>query len=152
MGVVERPGQPGRVRFWLRERARRTSDCKKPTKPQIGLLAGKMAEALVCNDDKARHLCLEYIWSEDVQPPEGEEFSSTLLSRGQVDAMLRWLIACKDEDTGDYVLDRSAVKELALIWGEAQREAGQQEIRFEDLRSATDKSKSADELVAELFG
>ncbi len=86
------------------------------TDGQRGLLVGKLSEALLNKDDKLRHLILKYLWGVE---------SSKALSYGQVGAMLKWLVAGKDGQTGDYLLNKEAIQELQVISKEAQIDAGQ---------------------------
>lgn len=114
-GKVTRPAQPTTVKDWLTIKA--AEHAKKPaTTPMVGLLAGKMSEALQDNSEKPRHLVNAWLW--------GKERTSDL-PPGAVQAMLDWLIEDKDS-TGDYPLNPLATQELLLIKKQAELDAGQQ--------------------------
>jgi len=93
---------------------------RQPSDGQLGLLVGKVSEALQDTDDKPRHLVFRWLWGEE---------SSKKLSYGAVGAMLKRWVQGKDE-SGDYPLAPNAVAELAVIKKQAEIEAGQ--LQFEE--------------------
>ena len=117
-GRIKRPAPPETVRSWLRTKAAKGSTGSANEK-QIGLLAGKIGEALQNRDDKPRHLVYNWLWGTE---------RSALLPRGAIQAMLDWLVMGKDEETGDYPLHPDATQELLAMYKQAQLDAGQQEM------------------------
>ena len=117
-GRIKRPAPPETVRSWLRTKAAKGSTGSANEK-QIGLLAGKIGEALQNRDDKPRHLVYNWLWGTE---------RSALLPRGAIQAMLDWLVMDKDEETGDYPLHPDATQELLAMYKQAQLDAGQQEM------------------------
>jgi len=107
-GKTKRPAMPTTVQKWLLKKAR---DYRKegitgmPSKGQMGLMAGKLAEAHK-DGAQARHLFLEYVFG---------KASSTQLAKAEVRAVRDWLISHQDAHTNDYILDDNAVAEMALI-------------------------------------
>jgi hypothetical protein len=117
------------IRARLTEHAGKFGNGRQPSDAQIQLLAGKVQEALQDKDDKRRHLIYRYLWGRD---------SGHDLTYGQVGAMLKWLIAGQDGQTGDYRLNPKAVVELAIIDKAAQVTAGQTELPLLDDDEADD--------------
>ena len=109
---------PEAVKKWLIDKADRNSYRGPPSKNQRGLLAGMLQKAHK-DGVAARRLVTHYVWGWDSLKDE-EVLAS------QVGAMLDWLIACSD--TGKYVLNPEAVKEIAAIVTEARKETGQMEL------------------------
>ena len=87
---------------------------------QIGLLAGKVAEALLDTASQPRWLIYRWLW-------DTEGGQSSECPPGAIQAMLDWLIEDKDS-TGDYPLNNFAVQELLAISKQAQQDAGQKDI------------------------
>lgn len=114
-----RPAPATKVREWLTAKAEQNASTRVPSDAQLGLLNGKIGEALQDNDDKPRHLVLDWLWGRE---------SSKQLTYGEVDAMLSWLIGKKDEDTGDYPFKEHAVPELLAIKRQAEQDVGQADL------------------------
>jgi len=141
---VERPAPPEVVKGWLHQKAKQRCGVlgyappdgegaeaqdngaqslaryAPPSKEQIGLLAGKIAEALQDTAPQPRWLIYRWLW-------DTEHGRSDECPPGAIQAMLDWLILDKD-DTGDYPLNRLAVQELLAISKQAQKDAGQADI------------------------
>jgi len=112
---TERPRSPALLREFLKGYAANNPHTTINGKARR-LLVGKIGEALLDNNGQLRHLFLEYVTGEQ---------SSKKLSPAMVNAMLQWLIAKHDEDTGEYVLDAVAIKELAAVVRQAQPDKDQ---------------------------
>ncbi len=116
-----RPADPETVRGWLADKAAKYIN-KPATQPMVGLLAGKISEALQDSGEKPRHLINLWLWGTE---RTGE------LPPGATQAMLDWLVMEKD-DSGDYPLNAYATQELLSIKRQAEKDAGQQELVAQD--------------------
>lgn len=85
----------------------------------VGLLKGKVAEALQDNDENVRHLIFRWLW--------GKEHTDDLTT-GQLRAMLNTWVSTKKDATGDNPLSDKARMQLAAIRIQAEKEAGQQTL------------------------
>jgi hypothetical protein len=92
---------------------------KSPDAKAVGLMAGKLSEALGGGQagTQGRHLALQYLFGKQ---------SSNDLDAAEVNAVLRWLVGQRDENTGAYPLIAPAVEELKRIVTAAQAAAGQE--------------------------
>lgn len=118
-----RPLSPETLRdFMARRLKEQNGNANNPaTQPQIGLLASKLEEVFAGQGDEAnkRRSVLKYLWGVD---------SAKELKFGQAKIALDWLIAEKDEETGDYILNSDAVKEAKLVVRSFLVDAGQTEL------------------------
>lgn len=116
--MIQRPGSPEIVKGWLEAKARihAKNGIWKASPKALGLMNGKLQEALLSNEAKDRRLCLRWLWGVE---------TSKAMTGPQVSAVLDWLIEGRNEDTGDYDLNRYAVQELLAISRQAGVDAGQ---------------------------
>lgn len=129
--MPERPFSPEALRgimLQVRDRRYRNLRGVKPQgddKKKLGLMAGKMAEALGGGEagTQGRHVALEFLFG---------KASSNDLDLAEINAVLDWLVAERDPETGRYGLKDYAADELKLVVRQALREAGQQEFEFDD--------------------
>ena len=112
---TERPRSPAALREYLTDYANKNPR-ESVSDNARGLMCGKISEAFLDNSDQPRHLFLEYVTGEQ---------SSGKLSPAMLNAILQWLVAEHDEDTGEYVLDAVAIKELTATVRQAQLDKGQ---------------------------
>ena len=120
--MTDRPASPETVKRWLLAKAEKYAYGGPPSKAQRGLLAGKL-QAAHKDGVQARRLVTHYVWGWDSLKDER-------VTGAQVSAMLDWLIEDRDPDTGEYILDPLAVKELAAIVSESRKGTGQIEMEL----------------------
>lgn len=96
-------------------------DGSPASEKQIGLVAGKLEECFAGGEDPARkrHSVLKVIFGFD---------SAKILSKAQAKALLSWLLAGGQDDTGDWPLHPAAPKEAAALLRRALLAAGQGEL------------------------
>lgn len=120
--VVDQPSEAAEaIREALQIHAQRFAKSKVVSEAQLGLLCGKVNEALQAKGDKPRHLVFKWLW--DIETGSGRE-----LEYGAVGAMLKRWVEAQDKETGDYPLAKCAYTELPLILRAAEIEAGQLEL------------------------
>ncbi|NOZ27985.1 MAG: hypothetical protein GXP39_08035 [Chloroflexi bacterium] len=105
---------------WVVELRKKAANGKQQpaTQAQIGLVAGKLAEATEWKDE-GRHTFLRVVFG---------KASTKELTWGEARAVLDWLIAGKDPDTNDYVIRPEAADQMAELIRAEQERMGQQEL------------------------
>jgi len=88
---------------------------------QVGLIASKLEECFAGDSeaDKKRRNVIKYLFEKD---------STKQLTKAQARAVLDWILAGKDKDTGDYILSPDAIQEAREVERELSLDAGQQEM------------------------
>ena len=116
-----RPWKPEELRAALRHNVGQKKLTGEPNKRQVGLLAGKLEEALGANQYSQvnRYTFTEWITGER---------SLTKVGIAWVATMLDWLLDDKDEATGDYPFKAHAREEANLVLRQAMLDQGQQEL------------------------
>ena len=119
----DEPATGDEVPEWVAELRRRAAVGRQEpaTQAQIGLVAGKLAEATEWKDE-GRHTFLRIVFGKN---------SAKDLTWGEARAVLDWLIAYRDEDTGDYVIRPEAAQQMAELIQAEQERMGQQELPLE---------------------
>lgn len=119
-----RPFSPDVLKQTMNNRLAKMEEIEA-TDSQRGLLVGKLNEVWSGDDDadNKRRTVLIHLFDVD---------SSKKLTGAQVNLLLDWLVADKD-DTGDYLLKGLAVKEAHAIVKQYQADAGQQDMFGEEI-------------------
>jgi len=123
--MPERPLKPAQLKEVMEYNVSKKADWTgEPNKKQVGLLAGKLEEALGANQDSRvnRYTFTEWMTGERSLTKVGIAWVATLLD---------WLLGEKDE-TGDYPFKDHAVKEANAVLRKAMLDQGQQEMPLDD--------------------
>jgi len=117
-----RPWKPAQLKEILEYNVSKKGDwTNEPSKEQVGLLAGKLEEALGANKG-AKANRYEFLgWM------TGER-SLQLQDIAWIATLLDWLLEDKDEATGDYPFKAHACEEANLVLRQAMLDQGQQEL------------------------
>jgi len=135
-----RPMMPGQLKEVMEFNVSKKADLVgDPNQKQIGLLAGKLEEALGANQDAQvnRYTFTEWMTGERSLTKVGLPWVATLLD---------WLLEDKDESTGDYPFKAHAVREANLVLRKAMLDQGQVEMPLDEA------SKTPEQHLDETFG